>query len=74
MLAVAAPANAMRVYKAGEMAEAQLREFTARPRIDFNSILSTVSNWCGTRIMAAFAVRAAPRSTSAAAAAAATCN
>lgn len=43
MLAVAAPqSSAMRVYQAASMDDNQLEEFTARPRIDFSSILSTV--------------------------------
>lgn len=33
----------MKVFQADGMDDAQLREFTARPRVDFNSILSTVS-------------------------------
>lgn len=41
--AVASPASVMKVYEARTMTEAQLQEFTARPRIDFASILETVS-------------------------------
>lgn len=43
VVAVAAPNCEMKVYEAREMTEAQLQEFTARPRIDFESILQTVS-------------------------------
>lgn len=43
MLAVAAPqSSTMKVYKAASMDGKQLEEFTARPRIDFSSILGTV--------------------------------
>ncbi|GAB4815391.1 hypothetical protein N2152v2_002437 [Parachlorella kessleri] len=40
--AAAAPAAGMKVYQASEMTPAQLQEFTARPRVDFTSILSSV--------------------------------
>jgi hypothetical protein len=43
VLAVAAPqSSTMKVYKAASMDGKQLEEFTARPRIDFSSILGTV--------------------------------
>jgi hypothetical protein len=39
----AAPtASGMKLYHASDMSPAQLQEFTARPRVDFTSILGTV--------------------------------
>jgi hypothetical protein len=35
--------SALKTYKASELSEQDLLEVTARPRIDFASILSTVS-------------------------------
>lgn len=41
---VASPVTDMKVYKAGEMSEADLQRATARPRVDFTSILDVVSS------------------------------
>jgi hypothetical protein len=43
--AVAAPqAPEMKVYRASQMSAAELKEATARPRVDFSSILGSVSS------------------------------
>lgn len=44
--AVSAPPGVMEVLQASELDAAQLRAATARPRIDFASILKTVRGWC----------------------------
>ena len=48
-----APTRTLRVFQASELSHAQLKELTARPRIDFKTIGQTVSStwcWC-TRLM-----------------------
>ncbi len=40
--AVAAEPATLKIYKASSMTDAQLREATARPRVDFSSILGVV--------------------------------
>ena len=39
----APPRNSLRVFQASELTHAQLKELTARPRIDFKTIGQTVS-------------------------------
>lgn len=52
--AVAAEAaGTMRVVQAASLSEAELQECTARPRIDFTSILGTVSRCWGHKQQAA---------------------
>ena len=57
--AVAAPPG-LAVHTASKLSEAQLQELTARPRIDFSSILSTVGA-AAPAVLALAARRAPPR-------------
>lgn len=45
-VAAAAPPTRLKTYTASEMSEADLVASTARPRVDFNDILETVSSGC----------------------------
>lgn len=54
----------MKVFQAESMDEAALREFTSRPRIDFTSILGTVSGPRGGAGKAAATTAAAAARTS----------
>lgn len=46
VVAGAATADQMKVYTARDLSNAQLKDLTARPRIDFDSILDRVSDPC----------------------------
>ncbi len=52
--AVMAPRQALKTYKASEMSATDLQEATARPRIDFASILGTVCNGIANREHASY--------------------